>query len=90
MSWLLAAGLMVAGGDSLYFGTRGSDLVTYFYPNRVFVHRWLARGVWPMWNPHVFGGYPVLESQQMALLNVARMGYFSSDRSIREFMETRT
>ena len=60
---------MVAGGDSLYFGTRGSDLVTYFYPNRVFVHRWLARGVWPMWNPHVFGGYPVLESQQMALLN---------------------
>ncbi|PKO14502.1 hypothetical protein CVU37_14440, partial [candidate division BRC1 bacterium HGW-BRC1-1] len=74
--WLLALGcavvaaaMMVSGGDTLTFGTRGSDLVTYFYPNRVFVHRWLARGVWPAWNPHVFGGYPVLESQQMALLN---------------------
>ena len=65
----LAAALMPAGGAALYFGARGSDLVSYFYPNRVFVHRWLEQGVYPLWNPHVFGGYPVLESQQMALLN---------------------
>src|SRR5690606_13897211 len=35
----------------------------------VFVHRWLMRGVFPWWDPHVFSGYPTLETQQMLALN---------------------
>ncbi len=66
---VLAAVLLFRGGGTLAFGAVGSDLVSYFYPFRSFVARWLQRGVYPFWNPHVFGGYPVAETQQMALFN---------------------
>jgi hypothetical protein len=65
----LCAALMLKGGGDLYFGAAGSDLVSYFYPYRSFVCRWLHRGVYPWWNPHVFSGYPVAETQQMALFH---------------------
>jgi len=73
--WLLAAAvcaaaaLLVRHGGALYFGAANSDLASYFYPQRDFLHRWLDRGILPLWNPHFFGGYPVLEVQQHALLN---------------------
>lgn len=46
-----------------------SDLRNQFYPWQVFIHRWLHRGVFPYWDPHVFGGYPTIETQQMLALN---------------------
>lgn len=74
-SWIglcLVAGIALAaifrGGGELYFGPFDSDLTNQFYPWRVFLCRWLERGAFPLWNPHAFSGYPVLEAQQMALL----------------------
>lgn len=64
---IVACTLLFRGGGALYFGPADSDLVNYFYPMRVFVHRWLSQGVMPWWDPHVFSGYPVAETQQMAL-----------------------
>src|SRR5690606_4510392 len=36
---------------------------------RVFLHRWLERGVFAFWDPHMFSGYPTIETQQMLNLN---------------------
>lgn len=64
-----ACGMMMVRGDRLYWGPADSDLSNQFYPWHVFIHRWFARGVWPAWDPHVFSGYPTLETQQMLALN---------------------
>lgn len=48
-------------------GIPRSDYEYYFYPQRVFLSRWLKQGVFPFWNPHLFCGYPVVECMQSAL-----------------------
>ncbi|MCX7020514.1 MAG: hypothetical protein WCK47_00980 [bacterium] len=48
-------------------GIPRSDFEWYFYPQRVFLSRWLSRGIFPFWNPHLFCGYPTVEIQQSAL-----------------------
>lgn len=63
------SGALLNGWGAFYFGAADSDLTNQFYPWRVFLHRWLERGVFPFWDPHVFSGYPVLETQQMLALN---------------------
>jgi hypothetical protein len=60
---------MFRGGRLLYFGPVISDLTDHFYLGRVFLCRWLQRGIYPFWDMHAFGGYPVLETQQHALLH---------------------
>lgn len=45
-----------------------SDFEYYFYPLHCFLRRTLAGGTIPFWNPHLFCGYPVVESVQSALL----------------------
>lgn len=52
-----------------YFGAVDSDLTNQFYPWQVFISRWFNRGVFPYWDPHIFYGYPTLETQQMLALN---------------------
>lgn len=66
---LLATAALFRAGISRYWGPADSDLVNQFYPWHVFIHRWFARGIWPWWDPHVFSGYPTLETQQMLALN---------------------
>lgn len=66
---VVASAILLRGWGRCYFGSSLSDLTEYFYPIRVFVCRWLHRGIFPYWDPHVFGGYPVIEAQQMALLD---------------------
>lgn len=61
--------LMLRGGVALYWGPHESDLTNQFYPWQVFIHRWVMRGVLPFWDPHVFSGYPTIETQQMLALN---------------------
>lgn len=60
---------MLARAGHLYWGPVDSDLVNQFYPWHTFIHRWITRGVIPWWDPHVFSGYPTLETQQMLALN---------------------
>lgn len=44
-----------------------SDVVYQFYPWRVFVARWLAQGVLPLWNPLILGGASFVGNDQSAL-----------------------
>jgi hypothetical protein len=70
---LLAVALVVPLMELWYSGAHGSpgiarsDYEFYFSPQRVFLTRWFHRGVFPFWNPHLFCGYPVVESLQTAL-----------------------
>lgn len=63
------SGLILRHAGTHYWGPLDSDLRNQFYPWQVFIHRWLHRGVFPYWDPHVFGGYPTIETQQMLALN---------------------
>ena len=74
MWWLLLAVLWLAatlgilrGWGSMFFGHSMTDMYYQFYPWRVFMCRWFDRGVIPLWDPHVFGGTPVLEMQQRGM-----------------------
>ncbi len=48
-------------------GIPRSDFEFFFSPQRTFLSRWLARGIFPFWNPHLFGGYPTIETLQTSL-----------------------
>lgn len=48
-------------------GAPRSDFEYYFYPLRCFLSRSLAQGTIPFWNPHLFCGYPVIETYQSAV-----------------------
>ncbi len=64
-----AGAALLRGGGLLYFGPVVSDLGEQFYLWRVFACRWLHQGVYPFWDMHAFGGYPVIEMQQLALFH---------------------
>lgn len=65
---LICVAALLHGGGELYFGPSLSDLTEEFYPRTVFISRWLDRGVFPLWDPHLFGGYPLVETQQPSVL----------------------
>ncbi|MBX7245974.1 MAG: YfhO family protein [Candidatus Sumerlaeaceae bacterium] len=68
LSGCLAPILLIWHGWGAYLpGIPRSDFEFYFYPQRVFLSRWLSQGVFPWWNPHLFCGYPTVEIQQTAL-----------------------
>ncbi|MGC8742114.1 MAG: hypothetical protein ACP5UB_11765 [Candidatus Sumerlaeaceae bacterium] len=64
-----AVGALLRGGEHLYFGPIVSDLSEQFYLWRVFLARWLHRGIFPFWDMHAFGGYPVIEILQNSLFH---------------------
>ncbi len=68
LSSLAVTGALLWGGEALYFGPVVSDLGETFYLWRVFLARWLHRGIFPFWDMHAFGGYPVIEKLQDGLL----------------------
>ncbi|MBI3928838.1 MAG: YfhO family protein [Armatimonadetes bacterium] len=43
------------------------DVAVFFYPNDVFLNRSLQAGDFPLWNPHLFSGHPMMASGQSAL-----------------------
>ncbi|MEJ5253517.1 MAG: hypothetical protein HPY54_14480 [Chthonomonadetes bacterium] len=47
-------------GEVLYYG----DIMLYFHPVLAFEHRWLSRGVLPLWNPHTLFGQPFVGNPQ--------------------------
>lgn len=60
--WLLGDGLF--RGRVLYF----RDIGSYYFPNYVFLARWLARGIWPLWNYEADAGGPFLVAYPIDLL----------------------
>lgn len=43
-----------------------SDTTEVFFPPRLFAARTLRAGEWPLWNPHVYSGYPQFADPQAA------------------------
>jgi len=71
---LLAAVAIAVTGHRLHvdrpthYGIENWDLYRYFYPTAVFVHRELARGNLPLWNPYQYAGQPLLAFEPSQLL----------------------
>jgi hypothetical protein len=57
------AGVRVVSPRILY------DLWTYFVPAREAVREAIHAGEWPLWNPYVFGGAPLLATSQAAVFH---------------------
>lgn len=49
------------------------DVMVFFYPQDVFVNACLKAGDFPLWNPHIFCGHPMVGSGQSALLYPPRL-----------------
>ncbi|HUS16961.1 MAG TPA: hypothetical protein VM536_18335, partial [Chloroflexia bacterium] len=73
---ILAGGVPLAA-DTLYRGgtlqaspvhnSTVADSALQFWPWQVFIRQSLAGGEWPLWDPHLFAGYPFLGSQENQL-----------------------
>lgn len=49
------------------------DVTVFFYPQDVFFNHSLKSGVFPLWNPYIFGGHPVVASGQSGFLYPLRI-----------------
>ena len=66
--------------DSEHRSHIGQDLLTKDYPSRLFAMRELLRGRIPLWDEHLFGGWPGLANSEMALFyppNVLLMPFWT-------------
>lgn len=48
-------------------GVIGGDIMDYFFPQKVYLAKWLAEGDLPLWNNLVNLGYPFVADSQIAL-----------------------
>ncbi|MBN1168604.1 YfhO family protein [Candidatus Woesebacteria bacterium] len=53
-----------------------SDAISIFYPLKDLAHNQVKRGERPLWNPHMFGGYPLYTSPTLGLLFPTSILYF--------------
>ena len=65
---LLLIGPVLFSPGTEVLGSEHTDLCLQFLPWRQFGFAALARGHWPLWNPHIFGGVPYFADVQSALL----------------------
>lgn len=86
--WLLILALLaiaVAAWSRVIFSKNTSfgievDFIRQFYPARVFAVQSLAKGAFPLWNPHLLSGFPFMASYQTALFyppNIALLGLYA-------------
>ena len=40
------------------------DMITYYYPSLHFIHEQVRHGSFPLWDPYVFGGFPIIGDPQ--------------------------
>ncbi|GBC96632.1 hypothetical protein HRbin16_02439 [bacterium HR16] len=67
-------------GEALYYG----DIMLYFHPMLSFEHRWLSRGILPLWNPHTLFGQPFAGNPQEWLLypSTLLVAWLGAERAI--------
>ncbi|MBU1126975.1 YfhO family protein, partial [Patescibacteria group bacterium] len=53
-----------------------ADVPSLIYPLKSYAVDLLKSGIWPLWNPLQFGGYPLLANFQTGALNPANLIYF--------------
>lgn len=44
----------------LFFVNLSTDTIMLFLVNKLFLGKWLSKGIIPFWNPHIFAGIPFL------------------------------
>lgn len=52
-----------------------SDVVSQIYPFRTYAMSLIKQGIVPLWNPALFGGYPLLANTQVSLFNPTNIFY---------------
>ncbi len=57
----------LVSGD-VYMPADGGDLASFLFPTYSFIQQSLRQGVWPLWNPHLFGGTPFVAEVQSGIL----------------------
>lgn len=72
--WLAAVSWVFAGplfaGRVLYY----RDIALTYFPDYVFVSRWLRHGLWPLWHPGAEAGAPFLQAYPVDLLLLLAVG----------------
>ncbi len=72
MILIIAVVCVLAWFPVLFFKDRSFgvelDFIRQFYPARYFAVDSVSKGIFPLWNPYVFCGYPFFASYQTALL----------------------
>ncbi len=72
-SWLSIAALLIVVGLSLADGLLGDsvayerDTTVFYFPLMRWVAQQLHQGVFPLWTPQVFGGYPIFADGEIGL-----------------------
>lgn len=64
---LILFGKDLQGGHGVVIGAPGTDLFLQFLAQREFAYGEMAKGNFPLWNPHIFSGIPTLGNIQFAL-----------------------
>jgi len=59
-----------------------SDVVSVIYPIKVLIMEFWKEGFVPLWNPYMFGGYPLLANIQMAPFNLTNLLYLFLSNSL--------
>ncbi len=74
LAWLAVMGIAIVL-TVLFWGTLwqggtliGGDTFSYYFPQKVFLSEALQRGEFPLWNPLVGAGYPVVAESQTGVL----------------------
>ena len=52
-------------GETYFAG----DILSYYYPVRFFVQKWLNQNIIPLWCPQIFNGFPLLAAAQSGIFN---------------------
>lgn len=52
-----------------------SDVISQIYPFKVYLIESLKKGIIPLWNPFMFGGYPFLANIQVGFFNLTNLFY---------------
>jgi hypothetical protein len=53
-----------------------ADIPSLIYPLKIYSADLIKSGIWPLWNPLQFGGYPLLANFQTGSLNPVNLIYF--------------
>jgi hypothetical protein len=64
---LVLFGGVLLGKKGVVIGAPGTDLFNQFLGQREFAYGEMARGHFPLWNPHIFSGIPAFGNIQFAL-----------------------
>lgn len=71
--WPLAVLAVVAAGllDALLFGRVAAERDTgvFYYPLFAWARSQILLGAFPLWSPHLFGGYPIFADGEVGLAN---------------------